>query len=167
MHWANSRCGEYALCKWSPGRRVGGVRNRRIVKPTHGSAVQLDLVDRLWRPDAAQFWRTIGRCDDHRNVRQPGFDNRRVEVHRSGATRAEQDCRYTVEPKPERDEGSNAFVMDDVQRQFSSRCQRQRHRGAARTGRDYGMTYAAPNPLVDKSRARGRVGSHGLRRYGT
>ena len=79
--------------------RRGGVGHAGIVEPAHRPAVQVGLVDRLRRADVAQLRRPVGGDDEHRDLRQPGLDDRRVEVGRRRAARAQQDRRRPAEAR--------------------------------------------------------------------
>ena len=61
-----------------------------------------------------------------------------------------------AEPEAEPDEAGDAFIVDDRDRQSIG--EGQRHRGAARTGRDDGVTNTPIDPLVDERGAERGLG---------
>ena len=75
-------------------RHAAGVGRRRARRGRGTSArdrpYRCGLVDRLRRADVAQLGRPVGGDDEHRHVGQAGLDDRRVEVGRRRAARAQQ-----------------------------------------------------------------------------
>jgi hypothetical protein len=90
--------------------------------------VEIDLVDRLGGADAAEFFRTIGGQHDHRDLREPRLDHRRVEVRRRRATRAQQQCGHALEGDAERHERGRPLVVHHMHAHLVAVGERQRHR---------------------------------------
>ena len=75
-----------------------------------------------------------------------GIPARSLANVRCGGTTRRQAC-------PHGCEASRAFVMEDLHLQFRMRSQCQRHRRAARAGRDHRVADAIEHPLIDQRRA--------------
>ena len=76
--------------------------------------VEVDLVDGLRCPDAAQLLGPVRRDDEHRDRGQPSLDDRGEEVGRRGAARAQQERRNALESETEGDEAGDTLVVNHV-----------------------------------------------------
>ena len=136
-----------------PGtHRVRTLRGeRRIREPPRVASVELELVDRLVRPDPSELGRTIGRQEDHRDPRRPGFDHRGEEVGGGGPARAgDHDRAVRCLREAECEEGARALVQVDVQADPFVARERERDRGRTRSRRDARIRQPAPLELSDE-----------------
>jgi hypothetical protein len=109
-------------------------------------------------PDVAQLRRAVGGEHDHRHVRQPGLDDRRVEVGRRGAARAQQHAGTPSRPRPS---ATNAADRSSCTTWTRARARRRARAPSAccaiRVRRRRGAT--PRDPLVDEGGAERRVAS--------
>ena len=136
-----------------PGtHRVRTLRGeRRIREPPRVASVELDLVDRLVRPDPSELGRTIGRQEDHRDPRHPGFDHRGEEVGGGGPARAgDHDRAVRCLREAECEEGARALVQVDVHADPFVARERERDRRRTRSRRDTRIRQPAPLELSDE-----------------
>ncbi len=190
-HLANQRVGSlgevgsdaeqrFAECEVHLHRTVAGVRPRIdrqltpqrpftligdpwVSRPDDVASEQIDLVDRLRGAHAAQLLGSIGRQHDHRNLGEPRFDHRWVEVRRRGAAGAEQQCRCAVEAEAERHERRRPLVVHDVHVHVGAIGQRERHRCRPRSWGDHRLAHPERDPLVDEGCAERRLHVFGAR----
>ena len=130
---------------------IVGVVDARLAEPPHRRAVELDLVDRLPGPDAAQLRRPVGGEDEQRHRRLVGLGDGRMEV-RGGSSRGTEDgdrrpCRLSGS---ERREAAAPLVHDHAHVNCGSAPQRERQRRRARAGRQHRMPHPAPRQLLDE-----------------
>ena len=87
----------------------------RFDEPTHGSAEQVRLVDRLRGTDSAQLRRAVGGDDDQRDTGLAGLDHRRMQLDGCGSAGRGDDRRpASGQAEPETDEARRTFVVLDV-----------------------------------------------------
>ena len=163
------RCGANGRDPGTPGKGaprpppvVG--RHTRIVEPSHRRAVQPRLIDRLRSADVAQLRRSVGGHDEHRHGRQAGLDDCRVEIGRSGAAGADQHGGHAAQACSESDERRRSLVVHDMHRQLIAGRNCQRHRCAARAGRNDRGGRSRSDPLVDEGGAERRLHVGGIHR---
>ena len=112
---------------------------------------QSGLIDGLWGANTMQLRGAIGSQNQHRNPRQIGLDNRRVEMRGCGSAGAQHGGRLTRRQSNAKSrKPSRAFVVKDLDAEFGSSDHRQGHWRAARPGSNNGVLEPTANPLIDK-----------------
>ena len=129
-------------------------RGRVIVdleEPLHGAPVELDLIDRLPRPDLAQLRRPIRRQDEQRHPRLVRLDHRRRVVRRRRPRRARQRHRQPRGLRQPQGEERRAALVD-VRRRAQAPVPRQRQDQGRRSRprRRAGVAHPTARELIDE-----------------
>src|SRR5579875_372860 len=140
------------------------LRHAGLAEPPHRAAVQLDLVDRLVGPGAAQFGRPVGGEHEERHAGLPGLDHRRVKAGRRRARRAGHGHRAAGGPgKAEREKRRGTLVDTHVEPKAATLREAEERHGQGRVagaGGNYGIGEPAADQLVGERHAERRRRVH-------
>ena len=144
--------------EWPPRGRALGARHARLLEEAHHVAIQVPLLDDLWRTYSVEFGRAIRGDHEKGNKRQVSFGHRGVQLRRGGATGDDYgNGQFRRQGATESKESRAAFIETNVESQLASRGHGQGERSRARSRAEDYVTKSETQPLIKE-----RGGKRGL-----
>jgi len=97
------------------------IGNARIMEPANGIAIKFGLINRLRSTHIFKFGWTIGRNDEHGDMRETGLDDGCVKMYSCGTRSAQQNGWLpSGEPDTESSKSGRTLVVKNFNMKFSS-----------------------------------------------